>query len=63
MQVAEESRPPKKRKVQIEEPLVDTSVAGAGPAPDTTRVEPEAFRAPAEDAVPRSDAEGIDPSR
>ncbi|MDB5859975.1 MAG: hypothetical protein JWQ76_3664 [Ramlibacter sp.] len=66
-QVASSAQPPakvaKKRKVQSEEPHVDTSVAGAGPAPDTPPVEPEALRAPAEYALPRSDGEGVDASR
>jgi hypothetical protein len=53
----------KARSVQIEEPAVDTSVAGAGPASSTTHLEPEAPRAPAEYALPRSEGEFIDLSR
>lgn len=63
--VANVSRAPaaKKQKVQSEVLTIDTSVAGAGPAPATARVEPEAFRAPAEQALPRNEGEGIEVTR
>jgi hypothetical protein len=56
---------PKKRKVESEEPAVDTSVAGAGPATSlVTRVEPEAVQAPSEAAPPRAESsEGADDAR
>lgn len=53
----------RKQAEPTEEHLVDTSTVGAGPAPEPARIEPEAPRAPAEFAPPRSETEPIDASR
>lgn len=53
----------KKRKVQKEEPTVDTSTLGAGPAAYPVSVAPEAVRPPPEEALPRSEPDASDPSR
>jgi pyruvate dehydrogenase E2 component (dihydrolipoamide acetyltransferase) len=58
----------RKQAEPSEEHLVDTATVGAGPAPEPARIEParlepEAPRAPAEFALPRSEAEPIDISR
>lgn len=63
--VANVSRAPAaiKQKVQSEVLAIETSVAGAGPAPATARFEPEAIRAPAEQALPRNEGEGSEVAR
>jgi hypothetical protein len=63
--VAVASRPaPARKKPRVEEPAVDTTASGAGPAPEPVRVQPEPIRVQPE---PPAQAEGQalsgDPSR